>query len=265
MPWAEVNGIRMYYESHGEGEAIVFAHGAGGNHLSWWQQVPAFRQKYRCVTFDHRGFGQTKDVENGPGAAAYPEDLRALMDELGIERAYLVAQSMGGRTCMGFTVAYPGRVKALVMADTTGAMSDETLQARAQAYRESQQGPFTLEGRAYNPALREIRPEMAFLYDSIMALNPPRPQTVPGGPSGDERYIATTEKLAKLSVPVQFIVGGKDAIVPPDVIKYASTLIPGARFAAVPESGHSVYFEDAPAFNRILSEFFEAVEGAPAK
>lgn len=265
MAWAEINGIRMYYESHGEGEAIIFAHGAGGNHLSWWQQVPVFRSRYRCITFDHRGFGRTADVENGPGAAAYPDDLRALMDYLEIERAFLVAQSMGGGTCMGFTVAYPERVRGLVMADTTGAMADETLQEKARAFRESQQQPFTLAGRAYSPRLRETRPEMAFLYDSIMALNPPRQQTVPGGPQREERYIATTEKLRGLRVPVQFIVGEEDAIVPPEIIRYAATLVPDARFAQVTGAGHSVYFEDAPAFNAILAEFLSAVESAAPK
>lgn len=47
MPKAAVNGIQLYYESHGEGPAIVFAHGRGGNHLSWWRQVPAFSDDYR--------------------------------------------------------------------------------------------------------------------------------------------------------------------------------------------------------------------------
>ena len=49
MPKAQVNGIAVYYEVHGDGPAVVFAHGAGGNHLSWWQQVPVFARQYRCV------------------------------------------------------------------------------------------------------------------------------------------------------------------------------------------------------------------------
>ncbi len=262
MPWADVNGIRMYYETHGQGEAIVFAHGAGGNHLSWWQQVPHFRQRYRCVTFDHRGFGRTAEVENGPGGNAYAEDLRALLDHLEVESAYLVAQSMGGGSCMGFTVAYPERVKALVMADTTGTMTDPVLDEMRRRFRESQPQPFTLQGRAYNPALKERRPETAFLYDSVMALNPPR-----GEAAGerDLRHVATTEKLAGLRVPVLFIVGENDIIAPPEIIKHASTLIPGARFVQVPVSGHSVYFEEPDAFNRVVSEFFESVERAGAK
>ena len=123
MPYADVNGVRIYYESHGEGEAIVFAHGAGGNHLSWWQQVPFFRDRYRCVTFDHRGFGRSVERADGPGGASFAEDLRALLDHLGIERTLLAAQSMGGRACLGFSLAYPERVRGLVMSDTTGTIA----------------------------------------------------------------------------------------------------------------------------------------------
>ena len=77
MALAKINGIELYYEVHGEGPALVLAHGAGGNHLSWWQQVPVLAQSYRCVTFDHRGFGLSREQPGGPGARAFVEDLRA--------------------------------------------------------------------------------------------------------------------------------------------------------------------------------------------
>ena len=72
MPLAHINGIELYYEVHGEGPALVLAHGGGGNHLSWWQQVPALAKHYRCITFDHRGFGSSRDLDDGPG----PDRLR---------------------------------------------------------------------------------------------------------------------------------------------------------------------------------------------
>ena len=84
MALAPVNGIRLYYETHGKGPALVLAHGAGGNHLSWWQQVPHFARRYRCVVFDHRAFGRSHDVRDGPGRRAFAEDLRHLLDHLGI-------------------------------------------------------------------------------------------------------------------------------------------------------------------------------------
>ena len=51
MPFASVNGIELYYETHGTGPALVLAHGGGGSHLSWWQQVPALSKMYQVVTF----------------------------------------------------------------------------------------------------------------------------------------------------------------------------------------------------------------------
>jgi 3-oxoadipate enol-lactonase len=107
MPKIQVNGIDLYYEVHGDGPAIVFAHGAGGNHLSWWQQVPVFTRQYCCITFDHRGFGQSSDNPNGPGSQAFVEDLKQLLDHLKIERASPVAQSMG-KDLPGVHAGVPG-------------------------------------------------------------------------------------------------------------------------------------------------------------
>ena len=61
------DGFRLYHEdTGGDAPTILFLHGAGGNHLSWWQQVPVFAEEYRCVTVDQRGFGQSPEVSGGP-------------------------------------------------------------------------------------------------------------------------------------------------------------------------------------------------------
>ena len=67
MPFLERDGARLYYETHGAGPALVFVHGLGGGHLSWWQQVPHFRDRYTCVIFDHRGFGLSTESPARPG------------------------------------------------------------------------------------------------------------------------------------------------------------------------------------------------------
>ena len=128
MPYLSVNGIDLYYECHGQGPALVLAHGSGGNHASWWQQVPYFSQSYQVITFDHRGFGLSADVPDGPGRDAFVDDLTGLLDHLEIQQAALVAQSMGGSTCLGFTARHPDRVRALVMADTPGGINEPALQ-----------------------------------------------------------------------------------------------------------------------------------------
>ena len=120
MPFVETNGINMYYEVHGQRPALVFAHPGGGSHLSWWQQVPVFAQSFSCINFDHRGHGLSRDFPGDPGARAYPQGLKQLLDHLGIQTAGLIGQSMGGWTSIGFASTYPERVSALVLGDSTG-------------------------------------------------------------------------------------------------------------------------------------------------
>ncbi len=112
MPSISVNGIDLYYEISGpEGaQPVIFLHGAGGNHISWWQQVPHFNKTYRCVSIDHRGFGRTLDPA-GAGSTRFVDDLEGLLSHLGYDQVALVAQSMGGWSCLPFAIRAPKRVR----------------------------------------------------------------------------------------------------------------------------------------------------------
>src|SRR5262245_24114665 len=133
MAFMERDGFRLYYEdSGGAGCAVLFLHGAGGNHLSWWQQVPVFAEDYRCVTVDQRGFGQSLDRAGGPGPAALAPDALALLDHLGIARAAVVAQSMGGWAAVGAAIQAPARFWAVVMANTVGNLTNPEIAALRQ-------------------------------------------------------------------------------------------------------------------------------------
>src|SRR5437867_2463141 len=125
MAFMNQDRFRLYYEdSGGSGPAVLFLHGAGGNHLSWWQQIPVFAEEYRCVTMDQRGFGQSPDAAHGPGPAALGTDALALLDHLRIARAAVVAQSMGGWGAVGAASTAPDRFWAIVMANTVGNLTD---------------------------------------------------------------------------------------------------------------------------------------------
>src|SRR5208282_3636413 len=115
----EIGNFSLYYERVGGGAPIVFLHGLGGNHLSWWQQVPYFMRSFECVTVDQRGFGLSPDPD-GLFNRAHASDLGALLDHLKINKAVLVGQSMGGWTIVGYALEHPERVAAMVMADTPG-------------------------------------------------------------------------------------------------------------------------------------------------
>ena len=91
MPSTRNNNLEIYYETHGLTEAsapaILFAHGAGGNAASWWQQVPQFSVDHRVVTFDHRGFGRSKCAPDDFHVRHFEDDARAVLDAAGVDRA----------------------------------------------------------------------------------------------------------------------------------------------------------------------------------
>jgi pimeloyl-ACP methyl ester carboxylesterase len=258
MAFASVNGIELYYEVHGrpvgDAEAIVFAHGAGGSHLSWWQQVPQFAAKYTCVTFDHRGYGQSTDSNNG-GGAAFTDDLRGLLDNLGIEQANLVAQSMGGWTCLGLALQSPERVQRLVMADTHGGLrSPEIAEAMKGSAGLDRSGVPADVHPAAGVRMATEQPALAFLYSQMDGLNRVRSREELGAliaAAGSP----TAEEAATLDLPVLFLAGEEDKVIPPAVVEAAAKCVPGARFELVPKAGHSVYFERPEVFNSLVEGF----------
>ncbi len=82
-------GAEIYYELTGSGPAIVFAHGLGGNHLTWWQQVPYLSAHYTCVTFAHRGFFPSCITTGSLDPDLFEDDLRALVDKLRLAEVFL--------------------------------------------------------------------------------------------------------------------------------------------------------------------------------
>ena len=250
MPYAPINGTQMFYESHGEGPAIVFAHGRGGNHLSWWQQVSAFNDRFRCITFDHRGWGLTTGADGEPDREGFVNDLAALLDYLEIDRAVLVAQSMGGVTCLGLALQQPERVSGLVLADTTGGIGDPSVVSLLHDVHPPQH-PLR---RALSDGFIETQPSLTFLFGTIGRINRDMPVSIVSGlfrsPDGPQ-----ASDLANFRVPTLLVVGTEDKIFPVHVIETVHELMPSSRLEVVAGAAHSTHFEQAEEFNRLLDGF----------
>jgi 3-oxoadipate enol-lactonase len=257
MPFLEHNGCSLYYETHGEGPALVFAHGLGGSHLAWWQQVPHFRDRYTCVTFDHRGFGLSRGAPGGPRPDAFVDDLAALIDHLGFPDVRLVAQSMGGWTCLGYALRHPERVRALVLACTTGTLGDPETERLFRAHAASRPEA-ALAARGIHPACGERmareQPGLHFLYREMDALSHDLDKDAVRRQLIKMRTTPRTV-VATLRLPLLCITGQEDAVIPPAAVAVLAGLVPGARLSGVPEAGHSVYWERAETFNRLVDEF----------
>ncbi len=253
----------LAYEVTGQGPPLVFAHGLGGNLMSWWQQVAHFAAHYTCIAFSHRGFHPSTAPEGGVDPAQYAPDLAALLDHLGHGEVALVCQSMGGWTGVEFAIAHPGRLRALVLAATTGSLDPtkarEPVPGRLAAWNESSAAARAamLERNilpAAGPRMAVQDPALHHLYKQIHALTQgwdrealrARMRALRVRPPAD---------LAAARCPVLFLANGLDEVLPPFAPGGMLDAIPGARVAMIPEAGHSAYFEKAAAFNALVEAF----------
>ncbi len=252
MPRVSSREASIYYEVHGAGRPVAFAHGAGGNTLIWWQQVPYFSARYRVVVFDHRCFGRSLCPPEAFRPERFCEDLIAVLDAEGIEQVGLVCQSMGGWTGLRMALEHPDRLSCLVLCGTPGGIvTDRILEAIEEiAVGTAENG---IRGSAaLSASFREHEPELAFLYDQIGGLNSGfspqllgRLATMPVEP----------EELESHSTPTLVISGEEDSLFPTDAIREVAGLIPGAGMETIPGSGHSPYYEVPDRFNRVVDGF----------
>jgi 3-oxoadipate enol-lactonase len=274
MPLAPINGIHLYYEVHGAGPYLLFAHGQGGNHLSWWRQVPFFAEHYTCITYDARAFGHSHDLDNR-GRRSFGEDAIALLDHLGVEDVRIVAHSMGGRPATALATRDPKqRARALVLSGTTGAVADESVRRRRDEAEAARDGR-GLGAFSVHQSYKDRDPEGYFLLRQISRMNPPRAKDFLGAPNppppqpGDPPRIPMHERLQATGVPVLYLVGEHDMITPADLIAMCHALLPGqSRYHVARDSGHSVYWEKPDEFNRVVLDFLREVDATkttPAK
>jgi len=261
--WSKRPDCSIYYEVSGAGPALVFAHGLGGNHLSWWQQIAHFSERYSCVVFAHRGFTPSSPVPGALAPDAYADDLAALVDDLGLNEVCLVAQSMGGWTCLEYALRHPARVRALVMASTSGAIDYSRLAGAGAAEIGGwlQQMPKLHAdlvardiGLASGERMALEQPALAMLYRQILQLTPADFRAAVLARIVQLR-VQTPGALARLPMPVLFLTGSEDCLFPAAAGPGLAALAPRGRAVDVPQAGHSVYFERAAQFNQIVGEF----------
>ena len=257
---ARPDGASIAYEVTGNGPALVFAHGIGGNLLSWWQQVPYFAPDYTCIAFSQRGFGASRPPSTGPKLADFPADVVALLDHLDINKTVYVGQSMGGWTGVEVTLAHPERIAALVLSNTTGTL-DYTCYGDSKvdlwhAALAKRVGELTDAGvhPATSMTFAREQPALHSLYYAIERMND-LSQRANLFEQLRAARIRGPEAAKDIACPVMCITGEHDLAICPAGVHVVAKQMRNARVVEVPATGHSVYFERAGIFNDKLKDF----------
>lgn len=272
MPHIDSDGVGLYYEETGSGDAIVWLHEFAADCRTWEDQVRRFGRDYRCIAYNARGYPPS-DVPAAAAAYRYDvlrDDLGRVMDALGIASAHLVGLSMGAYTALQFALAHPDRVRSLVFSSG----GSGALPATRDAFREE-----TLAG-----ADRILGDGMA-AGAAGLALGATRVQLLNKDPRGWERfrgYMAEhseagsaltlrnyqavrpslydyEEALRALDVPVLLAVGDEDDPVIETNLFLKRTL-PRAGLWVHPRTGHGINLEEPDEYNRRIAEFLASVE-----
>mgnify|MGYP001223380771 CR=1 FL=1 len=127
MPHAPINGIDIYYEVHGTGDAIIFCHEFAGDIRSWDLQVNHFSRNFQVITYCARGYSPTS-VPEDPKLYTQDlviDDLKGLMDFLKIDKAHIVGHSLGGMIGPSYARKYPDKVLSLSLLSTAAFRGDD--------------------------------------------------------------------------------------------------------------------------------------------
>ena len=251
---------RIAYVDKGEGEAVIFLHGIGGNHQNWADQLADFSHSHRAIAWDARGYRNSEDYEGPCRFEDFSDDLCRMMGHLALTKAHLVGLSMGGRILMDFAYRYPERVQSLVLAASfpsfgealSAQQQDDYMRLRRQPLEEgktfSELAPTLVSALLGPHASQAVRARM---IESIEALRPHSYlKTLQATLSFDRR-----RELALIKAPTLLMYGEFDRLVTPEQGRAVHVAMPHAQYLTVPGVGHLINLEAPEFFNRQALEF----------
>lgn len=256
MPFLDTRDVPVYYETKGEGPALVFAHGAGGNAAIWFNQIAHFSDRYQVITFDHRCFGRTPVPDQTLSVHDFRDDLLALLDTLDIESAHLVGQSMGGFTVLRTALDAPDRTLSLTLSSTSGGIYNPD---PPPSLRNLTTGDNVEGVKATMSQATKSRPELMQLYESINNFNVNFDWAHLSTLLGKEDVVQHAE-LANVRARTLIIAGQEDPLFPVETLTSFVPYFNDGRIEVIANAGHSPYFEQPDVYNPILAAHLEGAE-----
>ncbi len=248
MAKTRVNGIDLYYENQGTGEPLLLIAGFACDHTIWALMIAALAARYRVISFDNRGLGQSSGSDTVTSIRQMADDAAGLLDVLGIGSAHVAGHSMGGLIAQELAVSHPQRVQSLLLLSTCAEV-DERGKAITQMWAEL---PGLVDAATMNRLLLPWMYTRAFyakpgaierLTERILAYPfPPSGEVI----AGQCRAIAAFQSsvgLDRLNSPIGVFVGREDILIPPALSEQLVARLPNAELQILEETGHGMLIE----------------------
>ena len=259
MPMLHVNHVDLYFEFHGpeSGELVILNNGVFMNTGSWVFQLPDLAKRYRVLTYDMRGQGQSEHPESDYSLELHAEDLVALMDALGLAKAHLVGTSYGGELNLLMGIRHPERCHSLTIIASVS-HSDPLLVAMIERWRLAAMlgdGPrfFRLiYADTYSEGFLSDRPDLIPMAEQRYAsLDLPAAVRLI---ESFQRFNVTAD-LGRIQVPTCIVSAELDLLKPRKYGELMHRAIAGSEFHVIPGAGHVVVLERAAEVNTIILGF----------
>ena len=272
MPYADSNGVRLYYEESGKGTPVVFVHEFADDLRSWEPQMRFFSRRYRCIAFNARGYppSDVPKARSRYSQAIATDDIAAVMRHLRIAKAHVIGCSMGGYAAVHFGLRYAKMALSLTAigvgygsdADKREQfMQDTEVMARrfeelgsAEAVKPYMVGPSRVQLENKDPrGFAHFCAEFG-KHSALGSAN-----TLRGVQAKRPTVYALKNGLAKLQVPLHVVSGDEDNnCLEPGL--FMKRVCPSAWLSVIPNTGHAVNVEEPELFNRLTAEFLAQVD-----
>lgn len=268
MPRLQVNGAKLYFEAHGAAqEAIVFSHGLLWSGHMFHDQIAALKNRYRCITFDFRGQGQSEVAQSGYDIESLYADAVALIDALGCSPCHFVGLSMGGFVGLRLAIRRPDLLKSLILIETS---SDPEPKENVRRYRMLNFVARWIGLRVVADRVMEIMFGQKFLNDPARATlkHEWKERMVANHRIGITRAVSgvinrdgVTDQLGQIGTPTLIIVGDEDVATVPAKAERMHACIPDSRLIVIPGAGHTSSVEEPVAVTTAMAEFLTSLGG----
>jgi 3-oxoadipate enol-lactonase len=265
MPTANVNGVDIYYEIHGEGDPIVLIAGLGYNLWMWHKMVPRLAERFQVIAFDNRGVGLSARPAGPYTAQMLAADTVGLLDALKVDAAHIMGHSMGGFVAQALALDYPARVRKLILSATNfGGPRHVPVTPEALAVlTDMTSDPITRLRRGIvistAPGFADEHPELIDEWVHYRVEHPIDPHGYQAqlgiGMALLAEEASFEQRLKEVTAPTLILHGQHDKVVPPENARLLAGQVANSTVEILPDAGHFFPFEVPDEAARVVVEF----------